>query len=79
MPTQQEEYETELEVLVTKIKAAQDKMATPVQPTTMEEIRKQLEEHDVSWTDPNLTKERKGHLNMAAEKSTLLDSDGLSL
>ncbi|XP_022095690.1 nesprin-1-like isoform X2 [Acanthaster planci] len=65
---QQEEYDVQLEVLVTKIRAAQDRMASPVEPTTMEEIKRQLAEHDALAAEIQTYEDEISQLNEKTEK-----------
>eukprot|EP00057_Strongylocentrotus_purpuratus_P008433 XP_011662907.1 PREDICTED: nesprin-1 isoform X2 [Strongylocentrotus purpuratus] len=44
---QQEAYEKQLELLEAQLQTAQDTMASPVEPTSMEQLQKQLAQHEV--------------------------------
>ena len=50
--TPQDEYDQQLEILEEKLQASQDAMASPVEPTTMEQLKKQIAEHKVRSFDP---------------------------
>lgn len=44
----QEAYEKQLELLEAQLQTAQDTMAAPVEPTSMEQLQKQLAQHEVN-------------------------------